>query len=85
MRRAALPELARHYAGEAPRGEITVVLGPAEAEAPDAADVDERLRAALVEHRTRDAAAMVAAATGLARKTVYARALKLARRDKDLL
>lgn len=81
VRRAPLPELARHYAREAARGEITVVLGPAEAEAVDASDLDARLRAALTEHSVKDAAAMVAAAMGLPRKVVYARALGILGED----
>ncbi|MEO8714933.1 MAG: ribosomal RNA small subunit methyltransferase I, partial [Acetobacteraceae bacterium] len=78
VRRAALPELARHYAAEPARGEVTVLIGPAPAEAPDAADLDTRLRAALACGSVKDAAATVAAATGLARRVVYARALEIA-------
>lgn len=77
VRRAHLPELARHYAAEAARGEITVVLGPAADETADAGELDARLRASLVDHSVKDAAAMVAAATGLPRKVVYARALEI--------
>ncbi len=78
VRRASLPDLARHYAAEAPRGEITVLVGPSEAEAaaPDA--LDEQLRAALTGNSLKDAAALVAAATALPRKVVYARALEIA-------
>jgi len=77
VRRASLPALARHYAAEAPRGEITVVLGPAEDDTADAGELDARLRASLADHSVKDAAAMVAAATGLPRKVVYARALEI--------
>ncbi|MBB5692091.1 16S rRNA (cytidine1402-2'-O)-methyltransferase [Roseomonas pecuniae] len=81
VRRGPLPELAAHYAGHAARGEIVVVVGPAGAEAPSGADeLDRRLRAALEAGQSlRDAAAMVAAATGLPRRQVYARALELGR------
>ena len=47
VRRGPLPVLAAHYAAEAARGEITVVLGPPEPEATDAEDLDGMLRRAL--------------------------------------
>ncbi len=78
VRRAALPALAAHYAATPPRGEITVLLGPPPPEQADAEDLDGQLRAALGAHSVKDAAALVAAATGLPRKLVYARALALA-------
>ena len=56
-----------------------LVVGPAEDDAPEGeAALDARLRAALATGESlRDAAALVAAATGLPRKQVYARALEL--------
>jgi 16S rRNA (cytidine1402-2'-O)-methyltransferase len=77
VRRGTLPDLAGHYATTAARGEITLVVGPASDE-PDAEDLDGQLRRAMQANSLKDAAAMVAAATGLPRKTVYARALELA-------
>ena len=58
---------------------MVVVVGPApEEEAPAAETLDARLRAALAGGASlRDAAAMVAAATGLPRRQVYNRALEL--------
>ncbi len=79
VRRGSLAELATHYAAAEARGEICIVVGPAPEEAPGAEDLDTRLRAAMREASLRDAAAMVAAATGLPRKQVYARALELAK------
>jgi 16S rRNA (cytidine1402-2'-O)-methyltransferase len=76
VRRGGLAQLAAHYAEAEARGEITLVVGPAEAEA-GAADLDDQLRAALSAHSMKDAAALVAGATGLPRKVVYARALAL--------
>lgn len=81
-RRGLLPDLAAHYAeAGAPRGEIVLVVAGAP-EAPDTAptsdEIDDRLRAALSRMRVRDAAARVAAETGLKRSDLYARALDLA-------
>jgi 16S rRNA (cytidine1402-2'-O)-methyltransferase len=78
VRRAALPALAAHYASAPPRGEITVLVGPPPPEQADAEDLDGRLRAALAGHSVKDAAALVATATGLPRRVVYTRALALA-------
>lgn len=83
VRRGLLSDLAGHYATHEARGEITIVVGPAPAEtAVEEATLDERLHAALGSGLSlRDAAATVAAATGLPRKQVYARALDLARKE----
>jgi 16S rRNA (cytidine1402-2'-O)-methyltransferase len=67
--------LIAHFTGTAPRGEITLLLGPPESDDPE--DLDGRLTDALAAHSVKDAAALVAAATGLPRKLVYARALAL--------
>lgn len=77
VRRDGLPQLAAHYAEHAPRGEITLLVGPAPTDAVDAEDLDGQLQRALATHSVKDAAALVAAATGLPRRTVYARALEL--------
>lgn len=77
VRRAGLTELAGHYAAHAARGEITLVVGPAAAEAVGVAELDTLLHAALREHSVREAAGAVAEATGLPRRQVYARALEL--------
>ncbi len=77
VRRGALSELAAHYAGNAARGEVTVVVGPPEQDDPE--NLDGRLREALAANSVKDAAALVAVATGLPRKLVYARALALGR------
>ena len=77
VRRAPLPELASHYAAQAARGEITVVVGPASGEGEEVAYLDAQLRAALSHQSLKDAVAEVVGATGLSRKLVYARALAL--------
>lgn len=82
-RRGDLAGLAAHYRSAGPpKGEIVVVVGPPETPASEAADLDEQLAVALERASLRDAAAMVAAATGLPRREVYARALALSGRDR---
>lgn len=78
VRRGRLADLAAHYrlAGP-PRGEAVVVVGPPERREPDQAEVDERLRTALAELGVREAAAKLAAETGLSRGELYRRALAL--------
>jgi 16S rRNA (cytidine1402-2'-O)-methyltransferase len=78
VRRGTLPELAALYAEEAPRGEVTLLVGPADPETESDADLDALLHAALRTQSVREAAAGIAAVTGLPRKQVYARALELA-------
>jgi 16S rRNA (cytidine1402-2'-O)-methyltransferase len=81
VRRAALPDLARHYkeAGP-PRGEIVIVVAPPGEEAATAeADLDTMLREALATHSVRDAADLIATATGQPRRAVYARALQVSK------
>ncbi len=79
VRRAPLDELAAHYATNQARGEICIVIAPAAAEATTAEDLDTALRTALASMSVKDAAAAVATATGLPRKSVYQRALALGR------
>ncbi len=78
VRRGTLEELAAHYAAEQARGEIVVVIGPPGEEHTGAESLDEALRTALKGMSVKDAAASVAAATGLPKKQVYKRALELA-------
>ncbi len=81
-RRGLLSELARHYAEAGPpKGEVTVVVGPPGPPAAPTEDaVDRLLDMALREGSVRDAADRVAAATGLKRRDVYARAIARNRR-----
>jgi 16S rRNA (cytidine1402-2'-O)-methyltransferase len=81
VRRGPLHELAAHYALTGPpRGEVTVVVAPPGERTPDPGEVDRLLSLAMAEGTLRDAAARVAAATGLPRRQVYARALELRER-----
>jgi 16S rRNA (cytidine1402-2'-O)-methyltransferase len=77
VRRGPLPELAAHYrAAGPPKGEVTIVVGPPPPKLPVADDEADRLLTdALREMSPRDAAASVAKATGLPRRTLYARAI----------
>jgi 16S rRNA (cytidine1402-2'-O)-methyltransferase len=82
VRRGRLAELAAHYGtAGSPKGEIVILVGPPEAPAAAIAaaeaSLDDRLREARAAMSMRDAVAAVAAATGLPRNAVYARALEL--------
>jgi 16S rRNA (cytidine1402-2'-O)-methyltransferase len=77
---APLPDLTARYQAHPPRGEIVLLVAPpAEAAAPADA-LDSALEAALETMPPGRAAASVAAALGLPRAQVYARALELGRR-----
>ncbi len=78
VKRGTADELATFYASTPPRGEITVLLGPAPEVETSADDLDTTLRTLLATHSVKDAAALAAAAAGLPKRTVYARALELA-------
>ncbi len=84
VRRAPLPDLARHYAEDGPpRGEIVIVVSPPGEEAATAeADLDTMLRDALASHSVRDAADLVATASGQPRRAVYSRALEIAKETR---
>ena len=80
----SLAELARRYAEAGqPKGEIVLLVGPPEAGAEVAVDIDAGLRRALATQSLRDAVAQVAAESGRPRRDVYARALALTRGDGD--
>jgi 16S rRNA (cytidine1402-2'-O)-methyltransferase len=84
VRRGPLPDLAAHYAAAGPpKGEVTIVVAPPGAlAAPSVDDVERRLVSALTTASVRDAADQVAAETGLKRRDVYARALRIAARAR---
>jgi 16S rRNA (cytidine1402-2'-O)-methyltransferase len=81
VRRGDLAALARHYAAAGPpKGELVLVIGPPEAaETAPAPELDRALRLALAHMGTRDAAELVAAASGRSRRELYERALALGR------
>lgn len=73
-----LGELAARYAETPPRGEIVIVVAPPLAAAPPSdADVDALLADALERLSAARAASEVAQATGLPRRELYARALRM--------
>jgi 16S rRNA (cytidine1402-2'-O)-methyltransferase len=82
VRRGSLRELAAHYekAGP-PRGEVTLLVAPPLAAAPDSARIDAALKAALVFMPVKAAADLIAGLTDASRKQIYARALEL--KDAD--
>jgi len=84
LHRSGLAALAAHYAAAgAPKGEIVIVVGGADAAAREAVSDDEldaALDAALATMSVKDASAAVAEATGRPRRDVYQRALIRGRR-----
>jgi 16S rRNA (cytidine1402-2'-O)-methyltransferase len=79
VRRGTLDTLADIYAAEGPpKGEVTIVIGPPNAEEKMTIEnVDDLLKAALEKLTVRDATAEVTEATGWPKRNVYARALAL--------
>jgi 16S rRNA (cytidine1402-2'-O)-methyltransferase len=78
VRRGRLAGLADHYRDVGPpKGEIVIVVGPPEPAKAEPEEIDRRLRVALITLGVRDAAAQLAAETGLPRHELYRRALRL--------
>lgn len=76
--RTGTPEdLVAHYTAHPPKGEIVLLVGPPAPHAAEAVDADAMLSQALGTMKASQAAALVAKATGLDRKALYARALAL--------
>ncbi|HEX4026099.1 MAG TPA: 16S rRNA (cytidine(1402)-2'-O)-methyltransferase [Rhizomicrobium sp.] len=82
VRRGSLSELAAHYekAG-APKGEVTLLVGPPAQAATDSAKVDAALKAAIAFMPVKAAADMIAGLTGVPRRQLYDRALELKNGD----
>jgi 16S rRNA (cytidine1402-2'-O)-methyltransferase len=83
VRRGTLAELAAHYAEAGPpRGEIVVLVGPAEGvEGVDAETVDAAILGAGDERPLKEIAAEIAERFGMKRRDVYERALELRETD----
>ena len=84
FRRGELAELAAHYAESgAPKGEVVVVVGPPTGAAEYSEQfIESRLTELLQSLSVRDAAAELAAETGIARRELYARALQIGGEEK---
>ena len=78
VRRGMLSDLAAHYAkAGAPKGEVTVLVGPPREAVLDSAKTDAALKAALAFMPVKAAVDLVAGLTDGSRKGLYARALEL--------
>jgi 16S rRNA (cytidine1402-2'-O)-methyltransferase len=77
FREATLAELAAHYAGAPPKGEIVVIVHPPAEAAAGVEEIDAFLGGALAEMSLKDAAAAAAEALGVPRRAAYERALQL--------
>ena len=78
VRRGTLRELAAHFESQgAPKGEVTLVVGPPLDTAPDNAKIDAAVKASLVFMPVKAAAELIAGLTDGSRKQIYARALEL--------
>jgi 16S rRNA (cytidine1402-2'-O)-methyltransferase len=86
FRRGSLVELASHYLRHAGvKGEVVIVVAPPAGggSTSDPGEVDARLSEELKHHPVKDAAFIVAAALGLPRRDIYARALALKKAAGD--
>lgn len=81
IRRMPLSDLAMDIEKSPPKGEIVLLIGAAESPSVNQVDVDTMLTEALSSMSVRDAADMVAEATGLKRREIYQKALALGRGD----
>ena len=77
VRRGTIASLSAHYAkADAPKGEVTLLVGPPHTVEADLAAIDAALAAALPFMPLKAAADMIAGLSGVSRKTVYARGLQ---------
>jgi 16S rRNA (cytidine1402-2'-O)-methyltransferase len=77
VRRASLEELAAEYAGEPPKGEIAVVVGPPGEAPPDYSRIDAALEKTLPFMPLKAAADLIAEVLKAPRREVYARGLEI--------
>jgi 16S rRNA (cytidine1402-2'-O)-methyltransferase len=78
VRRGLLSQLAAHYAdAPAPKGEVTLLVGPPREVQADTVAIDAALKAALPFMPVKAAAEMIAGLTGGSKKAIYDRALEL--------
>lgn len=79
--RGPLVEVAEAFSGAAPKGEIVVLVGPAQGDEVTQDQIVEALRVAMKSARVKDAATTVAGALGLPRRQVYQMALALGQEE----
>ena len=77
LRRGLPSGLLAYYDANPPKGEIVLLVGPPPESIASEEDADAMLRNALRTMKASQAAAQVAKATGMDRKTLYARAMEL--------
>ena len=83
IKRGTLEELADFYAGQAPKGEMVVLVEGAGDGAAKDIDVEAQLRVAMKDNTLSDAARQVAQNNGLSRSAVYQCALALQQKDSS--
>jgi 16S rRNA (cytidine1402-2'-O)-methyltransferase len=84
VRRGDLQTLAAHYAkAEPPKGEVTLLVGPAPNAEPDFKHAEKLLADALEFMPVRAAADLIAEALDLPRRETYVRALELKKKSHD--
>ncbi|MCE5973878.1 16S rRNA (cytidine(1402)-2'-O)-methyltransferase [Sinirhodobacter sp. WL0062] len=81
VRRDSLGDLAEQFSGDAPKGEIVVLVDRARGSQVGPEDIEAALRERLDRMSVKDAASEVAEALGLPRRDVYQAALKLDREE----
>ena len=84
VRRGTLSELALFYTHHAPRGEITLLLGPPLKNTPTtpSQNLDIVLLSLLERHSLKEASRLLASITGTSKRALYTRALALTHKQK---
>ncbi len=83
VRRGTLADLAQHYLSREVKGEIVILVGKDDGDGKEEIDIGPLLAERLKTLSVRDAVAEVADITGIPKKEIYARALKMAAEDHD--
>ncbi len=80
VKRMSASDAVTLYKGNAPKGEIVLVIGPPQKIEHDAQSIEKKLKTALKTMSTKEAAASVAEATGKPRKELYDLVLKISKK-----